>query len=111
MLKESVEQAVAAFQKHPGGIIFSLGIFFLLYWTRSFGEAIIGGMVALALFARLESRLFFLWGLVVIALLPVFYLLDRPAQAERVGVVAFSLLGLGIVVNAIATWRARYSSR
>lgn len=111
VLLKSFEQTLVVFQKHLRGIFFAVLIFFVLYWTRSFGEAIVGGMLALALFAQLESRLFFLWALVVIALLPVFYLLDRPAQAERVGVAAFSLLGLGILVNAIDTWRERRATR
>lgn len=107
----SVEQTLSAFRKHPGGIFFAMLVFFFLYWTRSFGEAVIGGMLALAIFARLEGRLFLLWALIVIAIIPVFYLADRPAQAERAGVVAFSLLGLGVLVNAIDTWRARRAAR
>ncbi len=103
----SFEQTLSVLRKHPGGLVVVLAVFFFLYWTRSFGEAVLGGVVTLAVVARIEGRLFFLWALISITLLPIFYLLDRPAQAERVGVVAFCLLGLGILVNAIDTWRAR----
>lgn len=94
---------------YSGGIILSVLVFFLLYWLRNFGEALLGGVLVLGVFTRLGSRVILYWALVVIAALPVFYLLDRPAQAERVGVVAFSLLGLGILVNAVDSWRARHA--
>lgn len=103
----SLEQTLSAFRKHPRGITFSALVFFILYWTRGFAEAIFGGAFVLAIFADVPSRLVLAWALVVIATIPAFYLADRPAQAERAGVLAFSLIALGVLINLVDTVRAR----
>lgn len=106
-MREFLEQMLVSLRKNPRGIILSVVVFFVVYWTRGFTEGILGGALTLAIVAKLESRLFLLWALVSIATIPVFYVADRPAQAERVGVLAFSLLALGIVTTLVETWRAR----
>lgn len=92
-------------QRHPWQIVLCVGLFFILSYVTNTSVALFWAVLLLGLLIDLPARPFLLAALVMLTATPVLYFFDRPAQAERVGVVVFSLLALGTILNLINAWR------
>lgn len=95
-----------ALERHPLRALLSVVLFFALWKTTAWSVALFWSTLALALSTNLPAGPVFLAALLALAATPALYLLDRPAQAERAGVLVFSLLALGILINLAEAWRA-----
>lgn len=91
-------------QKYPGRVAVTVVVFGLLWYLTTITAALFWSILLLAWLIDLPAKPFFLAALLVVMLTPVFYFLDRPTQAERVGVLFFALLALGTIVNIRNTW-------
>lgn len=103
----NLERILAAFRQHRVGVLLVLLVFFLLLRTWEGSVALFWGTLALSVVLHLEARWMFLAALATLAVTPLLYLVDRPAHAERAGVLAFSLIALGVLANLWDTLRAR----
>lgn len=94
-------------QQHPWRVAASIGVFGLLWYLTSVSAALFWSVLLLALLLDLPARPFLIAALITLTLTPVLYFVDRPSQAERVGVLVFALLALGTVINLGNNWRQR----
>lgn len=101
----NAESILATVRHRRIGALLVLAVFFFLLRTWGGSVALFWGTLAASVLLRLEARPIFLVALLVLVTTPFLYLADRPAHAERAGVLAFSLLALGIVVDVFDTYR------
>lgn len=102
---------ITRLQQHPWRVLLATGIFGAIWYGTTASLALFWALLSLAVLVNLPARLFLLAALVSLTLTPALYFLDRPAQAERVGVLVFSLLALGSITNLANTWRSKQANR
>lgn len=98
-------------ERHPWQGLVVVIIFGGIWYFFNASLALFWSTLLLLVLAHQSARLVFSIALFVVFATPLLYLIDRPAQAQRAGILAFTLLGLGIFVNAVDTWRHRQSTR
>lgn len=102
---------VTRLQQHPWRVLLATGIFGAIWYGATVSLALFWALLSLAVLVNLPARLFLLAAIIILTLTPTLYFLDRPAQAERAGILVFSLLALGTIVNLIDVWRQEKDAR
>lgn len=96
---------------HPWQGLGIVTVFGIIWYLFNASIALFWGMLLLLVVARQSARLVFVIALLVVLATPLLYFIDRPAQAQRAGILTFALLGLGILVNTVDTWRNRHEPK
>lgn len=109
-MRSDFSALVTWLQRHPWRGLVVIIIFGGMWYLFNASVALFWSTLLLLVLAHQSARLVFIVALLVVLVTPLLYLIDRPAQAQRAGILAFTLLGLGILVNAADTWRHRQST-
>lgn len=104
-----MEEILVALEKRPWQTLGCAGVFFGLWYFFSASVALFWATFLLVIVTGTGSRPLFILALLTLFVVPFLFLIDRPAQADRGGVLAFSLLALGIFINTWDTWRSYHA--
>lgn len=97
-------------QQRPWRTAFAVLVFLVVQYFFTASAALFWGLLVLSLLYNWPAQPFLTTALIALVLAPILYWLDRPSQAERVGVLVFALLALGATVNLGNTWRQKRAS-
>lgn len=106
MILSSLNRTVLVLEKRPRLVLAAALVFGMVWRWWGAAAAIFWGTAALMVFLGMSMRPVLSIALVVLAAIPFLYLLDRPAQAERAGVLVFVLLALAALVNVTYVWQS-----
>lgn len=97
-------------ERHPWRVLLAAVLFAVVWRVWGVSAALFWGVALLMVLLSLSMRPILAVALLILPVIPFLYLLDRPAQAERAGVLVFILLVLASLVNAADVWRSSTSS-
>ncbi len=102
-------QGVTVLEQHPWRVLAAALLFAMVWRGWGVSVALFWGVALLMVLLHMSMRPLLVVALLMVPAIPFLYLLDRPAQAERVGVLVFILLILASLVNAADVWRSSTS--
>lgn len=110
LVPRAFARGVTALERHPWRVLAAALLFAVVWRGWGVSAALFWGVVLLMVFLHMSMRPLLLMVLLLLPAIPFLYLLDRPAQAERAGVLVFVLLVVASLVNAADVWRSSTSS-
>lgn len=110
-IPSSLTRQAAVLERHPWRVLAAALLFAVVWRGWGVSTALFWGVALLMVLLHMSMRSLLLVALLLLSAIPFLYLLDRPAQAERAGVLVFVLLVLASLVNAADVWRSSTSSR
>lgn len=110
LTSRTLARKVIVLEQQPW-LVLAAALVFAVAW-RGWGVAagLFWGVALLMILLRFSMRPLLWVALLLLPVIPFLYVLDRPAQAERAGVLVFVLLILASLVNAADVWRSSTSA-
>lgn len=108
-LPHALVRGVVVLEQHPWRVLIAALLFAMVWRGWGVSAALFWGVALLMMLLHMSMRSLLLIALLLLPAIPFLYLLDRPAQAERAGVLVFVLLILASLVNVADVWRSSTS--